>query len=83
MELILRVKTFIVNKIGDSWTVKINNKTYEASGISIDIHDTMGDVNIMGLDNPLNFELYESCRKAEIESEPDGSLYIILYVEHY
>ena len=81
MELIMRVKEFIVEHNGDSWIVNINGKTFETDkGVSINVIDIMGDVHMFGIDNPQKFELYESIRKAQWEREIDGSLYIELFI---
>lgn len=84
MEVILKIKEFIVEQSGEDWTAKINGKTYEAQkGISINIIDSRADVHLFGVDNPVKFEMYESIRKLQLEREPDGSLYIELFVMGY
>ena len=85
MELVMRVKDFIVEKTGDEdWTVSINGKTYEAQkGVCLNIIDIMGDVHLFGIDNPMKFELYENIRKLQWERESDGSIYIELYIMGY
>jgi len=81
MELVMRVKEFIVEKTGDSWTININGKTIGTDiGISINVIDIMGDVHLFGIDNPLKFELYENIRKIQWEREIDGSLYVELFI---
>jgi hypothetical protein len=83
MEVVMRIKEFIVEKTGDAWTININGKTYEASGVSINLIDVFGDVHLFGLDNPMKFELYENIRKLHWEREPDGSMYVELYIMGY
>jgi hypothetical protein len=83
MERHVNVDKLVIAYVGDSFLVECNKRLYSSEHISINVIDIMGDVYIMGFDDPLRYELYEQAKRVDIEYELDGSLYIEIFVRGY
>lgn len=79
----MRVKELVVQQDGDSYTISVDKKTFECTAVSLNIIDIIGDVYLMGMDNPEKFELYESVRRAEVVRYKDNSIVIEIFIEGF
>ena len=83
MERHVNVDRLVIEYIGGSYIVECKTRLYDASHVSINIIDVMGDVYLMGFDDPTRYELYEQAKYVDIETDPDGSLYIEIFIQGY